>query len=298
MPISQPTKAPPPITAATWHSTNANDILRFLVSIQGVFLYYKVLGVDPNPDASTAQEEEAMSVDVITRRQRKEFLAQERLVFDESTGSAFKAEEPPEPAERQASSTSPPDSVRKFRARVAKTAIKYSKAPSGVYGMQELQMALYELLCTMAAPNYSSTVGGVSPTSPTCGTDLLRLLNAAISPTGSVTNKNAKRAYDTHKDSLTDKTNLMTWWPMLLILQATKFNLGISNSTRIDAVHDACETIESNTGTHKRWGLEVMSWKMSYAAKRVSKEMSDEDEVQSFEHHMRTYQQTDDSSRH
>ena len=37
---------------------------------------------------------------------------------------------------------------------------------------------------------------------------------------------------------------------------------------------------------------------MSYAAKRVSKEMSDEDEVQSFEHHMRTYQQTDDSSRH
>ena len=87
MPISQPTKAPPPITAATWHSTNANDILRFLVSIQGVFLYYKVLGVDPNPDASTAQEEEAMSVDVITRRQRKEFLAQERLVFDESIGS-------------------------------------------------------------------------------------------------------------------------------------------------------------------------------------------------------------------
>jgi len=81
MPISQPTKAPPPITAATWHSTNANDILRFLVSIQGVFLYYKVLGVDPNPDASTAQEEEAMSVDVITRRQRKEFLAQKRLIF-------------------------------------------------------------------------------------------------------------------------------------------------------------------------------------------------------------------------
>ena len=301
MPISQPTKAPPPITAATWHSTNANDILRFLVSIQGVFLYYKVLGVDPNPEASTAQEEEAMSVDVITRRQRKEFLAQERLVFDESIGSAFKAEEPPEPPEppeRQASSTSPPESVRKYRARVARTAIKYSKAPSGVYGMQELQMALYELLCTMAAPNYSSTVGGVSPTSPTCGTDLLRLLNAAISPTGSITNKNAKRAYDTHKDSFTDKTNFMTWWPMLLILQATKFNLGISNSTRIDAVHDACETIESNTGTHKRWGLEVMSWKMSYAAKRVSKEMSDEDEVQSFEHHMRTYQQTDDSSKH
>ena len=303
MPISQPTKAPPPITAATWHSTNANDILRFLVSIQGVFLYYKVLGVDPNPDASTTQEEEAISVDVITRRQRKEFLAQERLVFDESIGSAFKAEvfqaeEPVEPAERQAPSESTPDAVRKFRARVARTAIKYSKAPSGVYGMQELQMALYELLCTMAAPNYSSTVGGVSPTSPTCGTDLLRLLNAAISPTGSVTNKNAKRAYDTHKDSFTDKTNFMTWWPMLLILQATKLNLGISNSTRIDAVHDACETIESNTGTHKRWGLEVMSWKMSYAAKRVSKEMSDEDEVQSFEHHMRTYQQTDDSSRH
>ena len=192
--------------------------------LQGLFLYYKVLGVDPNPDASTAQEEEAISVDVITRRQRKEFLAQERLVFDESIGSAFKAEvsqaeEPVEPAERQAPSESTPDAVRKnFRARIARTAIKYSKAPSGVYGMQELQMALYELLCTMAAPNYSSTVGGVSPTSPTCGTDLLRLLNAAISPTGSVTNKNAKRAYDTHKDSFTDKTNFMTWWPMLLIL--------------------------------------------------------------------------------
>ena len=87
-----------------------------------------------------------MSVDVITRRQRKEFLAQKRLVFDESTGSAFTAEEPPSlpSAKRQASSTSPPDSVRKFRVRVARTAIKYSKAPSGVYGMQELQMALYE----------------------------------------------------------------------------------------------------------------------------------------------------------
>jgi len=128
MPISQPTKATPPITAGTWHSTNANNILRFLVSIPGVFLYYKVLGVDPIPDASTAQEEEAMLVDVITRRQRKMFLLKS-----------------PEP---QASSASPPDSVRKFCARVARTAIKYSKAPSGVYGMQELQMALYELLCT------------------------------------------------------------------------------------------------------------------------------------------------------
>ena len=65
-----------------------------------------------------------MSVEDITRRQRKEFLAQKRLVFDESTGSAFKAEEPPEPPERQTSRTCPPDSVRKFRARVAKTAIK------------------------------------------------------------------------------------------------------------------------------------------------------------------------------
>ena len=52
-----------------------------------------------------------MLVDVITRRQRKEFLAQQRLVFDESTGSAFELEEPRVPSERQALSTSPPDSV-------------------------------------------------------------------------------------------------------------------------------------------------------------------------------------------
>ena len=72
-----------------------------------------------------------------------------------------------------------------------------------------------------------------------CGTDLLRHLDAAISPTGNVTNKIAKRAYGTHKDSFTDKTNFMAWWPMLLILQATKLNQGIPNNIKISAVADA-----------------------------------------------------------
>ena len=73
------------IMAATWHSTNAHDILCFLVTIRGVFLYNKVLGADP--ETSSVQGEEAMftmSVDVITRSQRMEFLAQECLNFDES----------------------------------------------------------------------------------------------------------------------------------------------------------------------------------------------------------------------
>ena len=62
----------------------------------------------------------------------------------------------------------------------------------------------------------------------------------------------------------------MTWWPTLLILQATKFNLGIPNNTRIDAVADACETIQSITGDRSHWELEVMDWNMSNVAKRVT----------------------------
>ena len=44
--------------------------------------------------------------------------------------------------------------------------------------------------------------------------------------------------------------------------------------------------------------MEVMGWKISNAAKHVHMTMSDDDEVQSFEHHMLTYQQTDDPSTH
>ena len=41
-----------------------------------------------------------------------------------------------------------------------------------------------------------------------------------------------------------------------------------------------------------------MNWKMSNAAKYVSMTTSNEDDVRSFEHHMRTYQHADDSSTH
>jgi len=54
-------------------------------------------------------------------------------------------------------------------------------------------------------------------------------------------------------------TNFGEWWTTLLLLQMTKKHLKIDNSERIDAMNDAIETIEENTGPQSRWSLEIMA---------------------------------------
>ena len=106
--------------------------------------------------------------------------------------------------------------------------------PAGVYGHKDLQKGLYMLLRSMAKANYSATIGGVSSTSPECGTKLLTLLNDTISPESKATKDQAKEAYTQHKDTFTNSTNFVPWWTTLLLLQTTKATLGIEPSTRVD----------------------------------------------------------------
>ena len=76
-------------------------------------------------------------------------------------------------------------------------ATKWIKPPPGVHGQRDIQRALYDLLCTMGTANYASIVGGVPPTSPTCGTDLLRNINNDIAPASTTTNTKANHYYYT-----------------------------------------------------------------------------------------------------
>jgi hypothetical protein len=77
---------------------------------------------------------------------------------------------------------SPRDRMKGARRRTAKEtkdqnnfdgdfqATKWIKPPPGVHGHRDMQRALYDLLCTMGATTCASIVGGIHPTSPTCGT--------------------------------------------------------------------------------------------------------------------------------
>ena len=154
----------------------------------------------------------------------------------------------------------------------------------------------------MAKANYSTTIGGVSSTSTECGTKLLTLLNDTISPESKATKDQAKEAYTTHKDTFTNSTNFVPWWTTILLLQATKATLGITHSTRVDALEDACDTIEQKCGHESRWGFEVCRWRLksdgekAEKARKEGREMTDEDMVTSFENHMRLFQQRRDLS--
>ena len=93
----------------------------------------------------------------------------------------------------------------------------------------------------------------------------------------------------------------MPWWTTLLLLQTTKATLGITPSTRTDALEDACDTIEHKCGHESRWGFEVCRWRLKSDGERAEKarkgrDMTDEDMVASFENHMRLYQQRRDLS--
>ena len=329
MSITQPPK-PPDIKASTWHAIGAMYILKFLVPLQGAYLYYSVMGADPDKKRSRTEEMRAKNVDRILDLQAAEFLAQSSKTFDfdEKTSTPYRRgaqkpeeEEGPheiedeetegdglaEAAVRYLRSTLTPKKTQRPDEEGATTettgqtdvdgnfeATKWIKPPPGVHGHRDIQRALYDLLCTMGAANYASIVGGVHPTSPTCGTDLLRNINNAIAPASTTTNTQAKRAYTKHRESFGEHTNFGEWWTTLLLLQMTKKHLKIDNSERIDAMNDAIETIEENTGPQSRWSLEIMTWNIRAQSEQTSIKGGNEALITSFENAMRMHQQKRD----
>ena len=86
--ITQPPK-PPDIKASTWHAIGAMYILKFLVPLRGAYLYYSVMGADPDKKGSKTEEARAKNVDKIQDLQAAEFLAQssKTFAFDEKTST-------------------------------------------------------------------------------------------------------------------------------------------------------------------------------------------------------------------
>ena len=289
--VPQPAKPPESISPLLWQSENRDAILEFLAEINGTFLFYQVMPNDPDEQESEIDRANAEKVDKILKLQKAQFLAQaddlqmhpkkntptkkiqmqdakEELLSDELDGGDFEDAD-----------------------------VKFHKLPAGVYGLKDLQKGLFTLLKSMGKANYSTTIGGVSPTSPTCGTDLLKSINNEITPKSSVTDTQAKIKYTAHKESFTDSTNFVTWWTTLLLLQTVKRNLGIKDSSRKDALEDACSTMEEKTGPSSRWSMEIMTWRMRAATEKTAKTgcRTDEEEVTSFAHHMRLHQQKIDA---
>jgi hypothetical protein len=81
MSITQPPK-PPDIEATTWHAIGATYVLKFLVPLRGAYLYYSVMGADPDKNGSKIDQERAKNVDRILDLQAAEFLAQSSKIFD------------------------------------------------------------------------------------------------------------------------------------------------------------------------------------------------------------------------
>ena len=167
---------------------------------------------DPNATQSKQEKANAQKVDKILDLQKRQFLAQaDNLCIDPTTQTPVKVTK---------KSTDDTEGMSSALAELNATLepISFVKIPPGVYGEKDLQLALYKLLCTMGSANYSTVTCGILPTTPTCGTDLLRVLNNIITPASTDTNKKAKKQYIDHKDSFTDTTNFVPWWTTLLLL--------------------------------------------------------------------------------
>jgi hypothetical protein len=287
--VPLPAKTPESISPTLWNGENREDILAFLGDLNAAYLFYKVMKGDPDTESSAIDEANAAKVDKITNLQKAQYLAQADSMFlSETTQTPVKK--------------APKEIEKQFEGKADEN-INFYKIPAGVYGHKDLQKGLYMLLRSMAKANYSATIGGVSSTSPECGTKLLTLLNDTISPESKATKDQAKEAYTTHKDTFTNSTNFVPWWTTLLLLQTTKATLGIEPSTRVDALEDACDTIEQKCGHESRWGFEVCRWRLksdgekAEKARKGGREMTDEDMVASFENHMRLFQQRRDPRR-
>ena len=283
--VPLPTKIPESISPTLWQNVNRRDILSFLSDHGGTYLFYSVMKNDPDPDNSTIEYVNAAKVDKILNLQKAQFLAQaESMYLDTKTNSPVK----------KTPTTTVGDEEEIEAAFEGKEGvdtitdtISFHKLPSGVYGHKDLQKGLYNLLTSMGQTNYSATVSAVEPNATNCGTKLLTLLNDTISPQSSETNKQAKNAYIDHRDTFTNNTNFVSWWTTLLLLQATKATLGITDSTRVAAMEDACDTMEEKSGVESRWSMEIIQWRIKSAAKQEEGEAR----VSSFEHHMRVHQQ-------
>ena len=288
-----PTQPPGSISPTLWNGENREDILAFLGDLNAAYLFYGVMKGDPDPESSAIDEANAAKVDKINNLQKAQYLAQ--------ADSMFLSETTQTPVKKAPKSGDAEEIEKQFAGKEDEN-INFYKIPAGVYGHKDLQKGLYMLLRSMAKANYSATIGGVSSTSPECGTKLLTLLNDTISPESKATKDQAKEAYTKHKDTFTNSTNFVPWWTTLLLLQTTKATLGIEPSTRVDALEDACDTIEQKCGHESRWGFEVCRWRLksdgekAEKARKGGRQMTDEDMVASFENHMRLFQQRRDLS--
>jgi len=285
--VPQPTKTPASISPALWQNDNREEILSFLGDHGGAYLFYEVMQNDPDPKSSKVDKANAVKVDTITSLQKAQFLAQaDSMHLDEKTKTPVKKKK----------EAGDEEEIEKAFEGGEGGAINFQKIPAGVYGHNDLQKGLYILLRSMGKENYAATVSGVSSTSADCGTKLLTLLNDTISPKSKATEDQAKEAYTTHRDTFTNNTNFVPWWTTLLLLQATKATLGIKESARINALEDACDTIEQKCGHDSRWGFEICRWRLKSEGEKAKGNDSDEKVVASFDNHMRCYQQRRDLS--
>ena len=94
--VPKPDKTPESISPTLWQNVNRRDILSFLDDHSGSYLFYKVMGNDPNPENSTDEEYNAISVDEIFAMQKAQYIAQAASMhLDKETGSPVKkAKEP------------------------------------------------------------------------------------------------------------------------------------------------------------------------------------------------------------
>ena len=106
MSITQPPK-PPDIKASTWHAIGATYILKFLVPLRGAYLYYSVMGDDPDKNGSRIDQERAKSVDRILDLQAAESLAQSSKTFDfdERTSTPYRRGAPKQEEEEEQGET-------------------------------------------------------------------------------------------------------------------------------------------------------------------------------------------------
>jgi len=74
--VPKPDQTPTSISPTHWQNVNRRDILSFLDDHSGSYLFYKVMGNDPDPDNSSDEEYNAISVDEIFAMQKAQYIAQ------------------------------------------------------------------------------------------------------------------------------------------------------------------------------------------------------------------------------
>ena len=147
--VPKPDKTHESISPTLWQNVNRRDILSFLDDHSGSYLFYKVMGNDPDPENSRDEEYNAISVDEIFAMQKAQYIAQAASMhLDKKTGSPVK----------KAATPGDEEAIEKAFAGKEDEKISFDKLPSGVYGNKDLQKGLYNLLVSMGQTNYSATI--------------------------------------------------------------------------------------------------------------------------------------------